>query len=141
MNRKFELIEHTADVGVRVYGKNIEELFQNCACALFSLLTDAKSSKNSKKEVILEGQILEDLLVSWLNELISLFFACKFLPADYSVIIEEKNGLKVLKAKVKGSEFDPYSNKINMEIKAATYHNLKIKKQGKSWQVDIIFDV
>lgn len=139
--KDFEFIEHTADVGVRVYGKNIEELFKNCARVLFSLLVDTKPKKNTKRKVILKAQDIEDLLVNWLNELISLFFACKFLPADYSISIEKNHSSKTLKADIKGQRFDPYSSKINMEVKAATHHGLKVKKIGKIWQVEIIFDV
>jgi SHS2 domain-containing protein len=139
--KRFELIEHTADVGVRVYGKNLEELFINAALALFSLLIGNLKPGEKVKSISLEGQTLEDLVVGWLNELISLFFADKFLPFNFEVKIEAGNQPKKLEAKLVGIDFDPYSSKINMEIKAATYHNLKIEKNRKGYRVEIIFDV
>jgi len=79
--------------------------------------------------------------VTWLNELISLFFAYKFLPADYSVAIEQKPGLNILKVRMLGENFDPYDNKIKMEIKAATYHDLKVEKTDEGYVAEVIFDV
>ena len=139
--KKFEFIEHTADVCVRVFGNSSEDLFVNSALALFSLLVDVAPQPKISKEIILEAESLEDLLVEWLNELISGFFADKFLPAEYELFLKEGVASKVLKAKVKGQDFDPYANKINMEIKAATYHNLKIKQCDTGCKTEIIFDV
>ncbi|MBU0896652.1 MAG: archease, partial [Candidatus Omnitrophica bacterium] len=67
----FEFIEHTADIGVRVYGKSLEDLFQNCAQTLFSLLIDHKPAEKIEERIILEAETQEELLVTWLNELIS----------------------------------------------------------------------
>ncbi|OQX88359.1 MAG: hypothetical protein B6D55_00255 [Candidatus Omnitrophica bacterium 4484_70.2] len=139
--KKFELIEHTADIGVRVYAEDLKELFKNSAQALISLLVNEKKEGRKEKAIKLEAESLEELLVNWLNELISLFFAEKFLFCSCDLEIKENKPLKTLEAKIKGIDFDPYSNKINMEIKAATYHNLKIKKKQDKLEVDIIFDI
>ena len=89
-----------------------------------------------------EGEDLEELLVVWLNELTSMFFAYKFLPAQYNIkITHDEPQYKVLEGTLMGEQFSPYENKISREIKAATYHNLKVKKVDKNWQAEIIFDV
>jgi len=137
--KRFELIEHTADIGVRVYAKDLKELFENSAQALIFLLVNEKKEGRKERTIKLEAESWEDLLVTWLNELISLFFAEKFLFCDSDLEIKENKSLKTLEAKIKGIDFDPYGNKINMEIKAATYHNLKIKKKADKLEVDIIF--
>jgi len=137
----FEFIEHTADVGVRVYGKAIEELFRNSARALFELIVDDKPQPQTEETLNLEAENFEELLVTWLNELLSLFFAYRFLPVEYNVAIENKGPKKNLKSRLKGVNFDPYQKKIKMEIKAATYHNLKVKQIDKGWMAEIIFDV
>lgn len=139
--KNFEFIEHTADIGIRIFGDDREELFESAAGALFKLLVDYRPKKDSERKISLEAETFEDLLVNWLNELISSFFACKFLPADYSIVIEEKQNLKILHAVIEGQKFDPYENKINMEIKAATYHNLKIKEARDGFKTEIIFDI
>jgi SHS2 domain-containing protein len=139
--KKYEFFEHTADVGVRVWAHNEEEFFVNCANALFKLMVNKKEKgKYREEEINLEAESLEELLVNWLNELISIFFACNFLPVEYKVKIEEKP-LR-LYAQLKGEEFNPYQRKINTEIKAATYHNLKIEKDDKGiLKGEVIFDV
>lgn len=139
--KKFEFIEHTADIGVRVYGKTLEELFLNSACALLGLLAETPEKGDKKKKIQLETETLEDLLVNWLNELISLLFADKFLPRSFEIKITTEDNLKKLQAEFEGIDFDPYVNKINMEIKAATYHNLKIKQEKDRFKAEIIFDI
>jgi len=137
----FEFIEHTADVGVRVYGESLEALFVNSARVLFGLILDYKPKPEIEERVVVEAEDFEELLVTWLNELISLFFAYQFLPVDYSITIEDEEGAKVLKSTIKGSNFNPYENKLNMEIKAATYHDLKVEKSDSGWVAEIIFDI
>jgi SHS2 domain-containing protein len=138
----YEILEHTADVRVRIYGKSIKDLFKNAAFALFSLIVEYKAKLKKEKEIKLEAQNHEELLVNWLNELISVFYAYKFLPASFKIIVKEEDGLVALDGKIKGEDFDPYENKkINMEIKAATYHNLKIEKNNEGYRAEIVFDV
>lgn len=137
----FEFIEHTADVGVRVYGETLEALFANSAGVLFGLILDFRPQLDTEEQIILEAEDLEELLVTWLNELISLLFAYKFLPADYSIAIEDRGGLKVLKSTIKGCNFDPYQNELKMEIKAATYHDLKVEEAASGWVAEVIFDI
>jgi SHS2 domain-containing protein len=137
-----KILSHTADIRVDITAQTIEKLFINAASCLFGLLTDIKIKPKITREVQLEAQNLEELLVFWLNELVSVFYSFKFLPCSYKIIIEDSEGLKVLKAKIKGADFDPYNNKhMKLEIKAATYHNLKIEKNKKSFEAQVIFDV
>lgn len=140
--KKFEIIEHTADLGIRVYGRTLEELFNNAAIGLFGFMTEHRPKRKIEEKIILEAEDYEELLVTWLNELISMFFTYKFLPSRYGIkITRDEPQEKVLEGTLLGEEFDPYSNKISQEIKAATYHNLKVEKIGKKWQAEIIFDV
>ena len=138
--KEFELIEHTADIGMRVYGRDLPELFANAAKGLFSLITDFSPAQDQEKSIILKGKVIEDLLVSWLSELISGFFAYKFLPKSYNIRIEQADP-NTLEARILGAEYDPYSQKINMEVKAATYHDLRIEKTPEGFVTEIIFDV
>lgn len=140
--KNYEILEHTADIRVRIYGKTIKELFKNAALALFGIIVGYKSKPQIEKEVKLEAEAMEELLVNWLNELISLFYAEKFLPASFKITIENKERFMALDAKIKGEDFNPYENKkINTEIKAATYCNLKIEKNKKGFNTEVVFDV
>lgn len=139
--KKYEFIDHTADVCVRVYGATIEELFKNAADALFSLIADLRPFKENERTVTIEAETDEDLLIRWLNELISLFFACKFFPVSYNVKVNQNSGTKKLSAILLGKTFVPTKENVKMEIKAATYHDLKIEKNSQGFKAEIIFDV
>jgi SHS2 domain-containing protein len=70
---KFEVVEHTADIGIKVYGKNLQQLYENAAYGMFSLLLDLEKVRPDKKlKISVEGGDPESLLVNWLNELIYL---------------------------------------------------------------------
>jgi len=137
----FEFIEHTADIGVRVFGRDLEELFKNSATALFGIILDYHPQSSIKEEIVLEAESLEEILVTWLNELLSLFSAYNFLPANYNISIGRKNEIFFLNAIIYGENFDYNSTSINTEIKAATYHDLKIEKKDDLYIAEIIFDV
>ncbi len=138
---KFEIIEHTADVGLRVYGETREELFLNSAWGLFALLVDDLPKAKEARTVEVEAPLLEDLLVDWLNELISLFFTDKFLPKELELKLSGEEGNYRLFAEMTGGQYDPYTHQINNEIKAATSHNLKIEEKEEPFEAQIIFDV
>ncbi|MDD5194220.1 MAG: archease [Candidatus Omnitrophica bacterium] len=138
---KYEFINHTADVAVRVYGKTLQELFVNAAEAFFSLVADIRPFKEKEHNVTLEGETIEDLLVNWLNELISLFFSDNFFPALCNVSISQSGKENKLSAILLGKNFTPTKENIKTEIKAATYHNLKIEKEAQGYKAEIIFDV
>jgi SHS2 domain-containing protein len=140
--RKYELIEHTADVGIRVRGKDLKELFENAAQAMFDIVAqkNPKSEiRNPKSENIIvkqKAENLEELFVSWLNELLSLSAVKEVIFEDFNIKkIDEKN----IEASITGTPVENY--KINTEIKAATYHELTIKKVDSGWQAEVIFDV
>jgi SHS2 domain-containing protein len=70
---RFEEVEHTADLALKVYGHSLKEVFINAACGLFSLMADLESlSPSVSREVHLEAPDRESLLVDWLNELLYL---------------------------------------------------------------------
>ena len=145
--KKFEVIDHTADMGIRAYGKDLAELFANAAYGMASLITDLEKVKTKdSKDIALEAENREELLVSWLNEIIYLFASQSMLFSKFEVSeINERH----LRAKIFGEEFDTARHQIETEFKAATYHRLKISKlRGNSstlpneiLQAEIIFDI
>lgn len=137
----YELIEHTADIGLRVKGKGLEGLFKNTALAMFDTIAERVLSTKDKglsREILvaLEANNLDELFVNWLNELLSLSSAKEIIFSDFQ--FAEINDKK-LKAKAIGKDIKFY--KVDVEIKAATYHQLKIKKIADKWQAEVIFDV
>jgi len=140
--KRFEVIEHTADMGIKAYGKNLSELFTNAAYGMASLITDLdKVNPKDVKNIMLEAENREELLVSWLNEIIYLSASQSRLFSKFEVSeIDERH----LKAKIFGEEFDIDRHQIETEFKAATYHRLKISDSNLPegvLQAEIIFDI
>jgi SHS2 domain-containing protein len=139
MKKAFEILDHTADVGIIAYGTDVKELFSNAALALFSLIT-APESVEEKVHLDLEvsSEDRDSLLVEWLNELIYLFDVKHILFNRFDIESLTHNQLK---ATCYGEDFDPMRHKIKIEVKAATYHMLKLDKDGDGYKVQIILDI
>lgn len=136
--RKFEVVEHTADIGLRAHGKTLKELFCNAAEGMFSIICDLeKVAARRCLDVKAEAEDKETLLVEWLNELLYLFEVEKILFNKFDVIELEEQSLK---ARACGEEIDLNRHEVKTQIKACTYHMLKIAK-NKHWRGEVIFDV
>jgi len=136
--KDFELIEHTADVGIIAYGNDTNQAFANAAKALFSLITELDSiDEVIYKDTELVASDLETLLVEWLNELIYLFDAENILFKRFD--ITELSDTQ-LKAKSYGEKVDSAKHKLKTGVKAATYHMLKVDKTD-GCKVQVLFDI
>ena len=137
--KRYEQFPHTADIGIRVFSKDLKELFENAAFAMFDLIADLEGIKTSIEEVIeAAGETQEELLVAWLDELLYRFCTKEIIYSKFE--ITELSETK-LKAKVFGRPVSANRNRLKIEIKAVTYSDLKIKKTDKGYQAEIIFDV
>lgn len=135
----FEVLDISGDVGLRVCSSTIEEAFEQAGIGMFSLITDI-SMVEPKNETTLNitADSKESLLINYLNELIFQFDAygytgCKIKISDLTD--------SMLIAKVYGETFDPSKHTQGLLIKAATYHNLSIKKAEGVFIIDVIFDI
>jgi len=139
MKKAFEIIDHTADVGIIAYGADVEELFSNAALALFSLITEPESVEE-KLHITLEvsSKDRDSLLIEWLNELIYLFDVKHILFNRFDIESLTHNELK---ATCYGEGFDPMKHKIKTGVKAATYHMLKLDKSSDGCKAQIILDI
>jgi len=141
--KPFEVIDISGDVGIKAYGKGLEELFVNAAIGMYSLITNLDGVKTEKSiSVSVEGNSLEGLLVAWLNELIFHFDAYNFIGKKIDIQSLTPNPQSPsLKAMIFGEDFDPERHERKLLIKAATYHRLKIEQVNDTWEVDVIFDI
>ncbi len=138
MGKRFEVIEHTADVGIAAYGADLKEAFANAAYALFSLMTDIESVGDGvRHDVEVAADNREELLVAWLNELIYLFEVNDVLFSRFDV--GELSDTR-LKAACYGEHIDPRRHKMKAGVKAATYHMLKVE-EGDGCRVQVLFDI
>jgi SHS2 domain-containing protein len=139
MKRAFEIIDHTADVGISAYGADVKDLFSNAALALFSLITELESIEEKLHfDLKVSSEDRDSLLVEWLNELIYLFDVEHILFNRFDIESLTHNQLK---AACYGETFDPMKHKIKIGVKAATYHMLKLDKNGGGYKAQIILDI
>ena len=142
--KPYEIFEHTADIGLKIHGRNLEELFRHAALGLFDLITDTaqiKASPNARPETVdlrLEAADEGELLLKWLRELLFLFSARKFVPYDFA--FSEINSA-ALKARVSTAVFDPSAHEQKYEVKAVTYHEFKIRHDASGWHAQVILDI
>ncbi len=138
MEKDFEFIDHTADIGIIAYGADMKQAFANAARALFSLITDLEDVKEVlHQDTELTATDKEGLLVEWLNELIYQFDAENMLFKRFD--ITELNNTQ-LKARSYGEKVDRLRHKLKIGVKAATYHMLRIDKED-GCKVQVIFDI
>jgi len=137
--QKFKPLEHTADIGISVRGKTLEELFENASYGMFSILVENLNEvlPLKKLNVSIQGIDKESLLINYLNELLYIYSTKKIVFSKFKIKIN-KNKLKSI---IFGEKFNSKKHIIYNEIKAATYHNLKIKQYNNMFSTQIIFDV
>ncbi|MDD3087103.1 MAG: archease [Candidatus Omnitrophica bacterium] len=139
MTIKYEIIDHTADIGLKIIGSDLKELFENSGLSLFQISSRKQFTKDKKHISVVikqKSENIEELFINWLNELLSLSAARELIFHHIKVNKINETGLEAI---CQGSSINNY--KVNIEIKAATYHNLSIKNNEKGWEARVILDV
>jgi len=135
---KFEYFDVTADIGVKVWGVTINEIFENTAIAVTSLMLDPlKIGKKIVKEVFIEGNDLSSLLINWITELLIIRDSEGILFASFEVDVS-KDG-KSLNAKNYGDYF--MGTNLEMDIKAITYSLFKLEKIDGHYFLQFVLDI
>jgi len=138
----YTLVDHTADLGIQIQAPNLEELFINAGIVLIDLLLKRKTLVQNKSPepvtITLNGIDIEDLMVRWLGEILYIFEAEQRVVLAINI---ETLNQKELKAQLTTIPFDDRSYEINHEIKAITYHQIKVAPKGKVWEARVIFDL
>lgn len=135
----FRAISHTADVGFKLWGPTLADIFIQGALALTGLMTDRRRLRARQTvAVAIEAADQEMLLVDWLNHLLYLHDTQNFLPRV--IEIRELSPFR-LRAQLRGEPLDPQRHVLKTGVKAATYHQLAIKPTPSGWEARIIFDL
>jgi SHS2 domain-containing protein len=135
----YEQFEHTADLGLRICAAGLEELFAEAGRALTDALTaqpDAVEPRRSQT-IRLEASDRADLLHDWLAELLYLFETERLLFSRFDVALAPGE----LRATAWGEPVDPKRHEIEIEIKAITYHGLKVEQTADGWLAEVIVDL
>jgi SHS2 domain-containing protein len=135
----FELFDHTADLGIRVRGADLKELLEEAARALFSVLVVDLGTVRPVDRVALriEGTEPEDLFLDWLDELLYRFETEHLLLVRFEVQPDERG----LTATAWGETYDPARHELDQDVKAITYHQLKVERDADGWTAEVIVDI
>ena len=143
IGKDFEYMEeHVGDIAFIAYGDTLEEAFSNAAKALINIMVNIeKVEPKEVKEVEIRSEDLLGLLKNWLEELLFIFDSEGLVFSVFNVKIEKKNGEYILKAKIYGEPFDPEKHEPDTEVKAVSYHMMKIGEiDGKKF-VRVLVDI
>lgn len=134
-----ELFEHTADLGLRATAPTLNALFAEMAACLMSAIIEDPASVRPTQEVQIEltGSDREFLLFDWLKELLLRFEEDHLLFSSFEVNVSESG----LMATVRGEPFNPTRHLPSHEVKAITYHELKVEKTAEGWLAEVIVDI
>ena len=136
----FELFDHTADLGIRVRSDSLNGLFHDAAAALTHCLVGRPDSIQTTTELTceLDATDLEYLFFDWLSELLYRFDADGFAVADCRVDVDGTS----LQATLRGEPFDPARHEYSHEVKAITYHGLRVEQDSSGhWLGEVIIDI
>ncbi len=134
----YEILEHTADVGIRASGGSLREAFAAAAEALAVLLDAWFPGEGDERLVRLKGTDRQDLLAAWLDELLYLRDVHDLVFGGFPVRRVGERDLDALVRVASRGERDLEGT----AIKAATYHRLRVEHDGEGeWIVEAYLDV
>jgi SHS2 domain-containing protein len=136
-----ETFEHTADLGLRVVGDDLADLFQTAAGALFDAILANRGQVvvAESESVSLAAESPEDLLIAWLNELIFRSETQHRVYGQFDVRVDADG--RRLTATIGGEPIDRTRHLLDHEVKAATRHGLCLRREGKGWLVEVVLDI
>jgi SHS2 domain-containing protein len=135
MENRFEEIEHTADVAIRVWGQDLVELFANAAYGMASMLADLEELVPTVSRTIdLEAEDVEILLVDWLSELL-------FLGERDNLVFARVDRLEVAPNRLGATVLGGSVQEQRRHIKAVTFSELDIRQTNKGYETVVVFDV
>jgi len=136
---EFRLLEHTADMGIEATGAARAEVFVAAAQGLKQMIFgDALVTPRQSAPVSLDGGDAGELLVAWLGEILYLFEIRGLVPAEFVINDISEN---TLRGEVRGEPFDPKRHPVEREVKAITYHQLSVERDGQGWRARVYVDL
>ena len=135
--KRYQLIEHTADVGLIAYGQTLAEAFGNAAYGMFSIIAELRTVREvESRRLEVREKDLDSLLFEWLNRLIYFLDVDMLLLKRFDISDLDENRLKAV---CYGEKYDPSRHHLKTGVKSATYHMLKVDREKN--QVRVIFDI
>jgi SHS2 domain-containing protein len=135
----FELFEHTADLGLRVHANSLEELLKEAAQGLLAMFVANPNAIRpvQTRRIELVADDPNYLLFDWLSELLYAFESDKLLFSAFDVRVSNNQ----LIATCHGEPMDASRHQMEHEVKAITYHGLKVEQSADGWRAEVIVDI
>lgn len=139
MRELFELFEHTADLGLRLRAATLEELLVEAGRGLLAMLVANPEAVQPVQTRAIELAAEEPayLLFDWLSELLFAFESEKLLHSEFDVRLVSGK----LLATCRGEPMDAARHQMEHEVKAITYHGLRVEQTAGGWQAEVIVDI
>ncbi|MBN1687307.1 MAG: archease [Spirochaetales bacterium] len=136
---RYEILDHTADIGIVVYAKDVKSLFAAAALAMTDIMVSGDSgSKKKKRRFTIDAEDYPDLMVRWLGEVLYLFAGERLVTT--AAIIADMDDTSI-KAELVMTDFNPDCQEVLREIKAVTFHGIRVEETGSIWKAQVIFDI
>ena len=137
--KPYEVFEHTADVGLHAFGRNLRELFTHVAEGMESLMVSPEQVRlQVSREINVEGHDPVSLLINWLNELIFLFDTEYLIFRRFEIDDLTETSLH---ASAHGEAYDARWHDLSSAIKAATWHEAAVEQVEGGYRATVIFDI
>jgi SHS2 domain-containing protein len=137
--KPYRLIEHTADLGMEIRGKDPVDLFEKAAWSFFDIMIRSRNADHHEERIIsLQAPDQEALLVAWLGELLYLFETGPLVLDQFIIQSLTPTSLQAL---VRGDPLDPRKHHLRLAVKAVTYHQLRIWEEQGIWKAKVFFDL
>jgi SHS2 domain-containing protein len=135
----FRLLEHTADMGIEAQGEDLATLFRQTALGLRQIITSCTDIQPQQEFFVeVQARDREELLINWLSELLFLFEVWQLLPAEF--VIDSIDDCR-LQAWVRGESLDFERHYLEREVKAVTYHQIKVEQVVDGWRAQVFVDL
>ena len=134
-----DYIDHTGDAGILVRAENLRQLFERAAWGMFSIFTNVAEIRLVEEvRIQVEANDLPALMLAWLSELNYRHVTEHRLFGQFEVSMISD---QMVFAKISGEMIDPDRHTVFTEIKAVTFHGLRLEKSDNGWESQIIFDL
>jgi len=135
----YETFDHTADLGLRIRAPDLNTLFAEAGEALFAAIVEDLGTIEARQrlEIELSAEERDYLLFDWLKELLYQFDTEHFLFGRFDVRVTDSR----LQATAWGERLDPPRHQLAHEVKAVTYHGLRLERTNDGWLAEVIVDI
>lgn len=139
--KKYEFLEHTADVFIVGNGKTLKEAFENCALGLNAYMVDISNvERKVHKRIKAKGSDINSLLVEFLTQFLILHDSENLVFSFIKIKKFDKKNFKI-EAIAEGEQFNEKKHTQGTLVKAITYHEMKIEKKEDFYSIKVLVDI